>query len=604
MNGIQKLPLRSELQPEFKWHLEDIYESNDAWEKDFVKIEELLQKVPPYKNIIGDNPKNLLDIMKLQDEIECLYSKLFAYARMRRDEDNTDALYQSFVGKAVSLGTELSFALSFVTPEIISIPENILFKYMNEEAGLNLYKTCLLDLIRRKKHVLSEKEEKILALSNELANSIGDIFTMYNNADIKFPCVKDERGQDVELTKGRYIQFLESPIREIRKQAYEALYQTYGSMKNTLASTLIGNVKKNKFFSVARDYHSSLEQSLDLDNIPISVYDNLIDTVSKNLHLLQRYLRLRKKVLKLDQLYMYDIYCPIVPEANRNVSYQDAVKMVLKGLNPLGEQYISDLEKGFGSGWIDVYENAGKTSGAYSWSTYQSHPFVLLNYQGSLDDVLTLSHEMGHAMHSFYTNKTQPYVYTDTKIFVAEVASTVNESILMNHLLSVTEKNYEKAWILNNYLEAFRGTIFRQVMFAEFEKTIHQRLEKGNALTTEDLCVIYRELNEKYYGSEVTLDSHIEMEWARIPHFYRSFYVYKYATGFSSATSIAEQILNDGTPAIERYLNFLKSGSSDYPLELLKKVGVDLTTEAPIQDALNVFDSRLSELEELFETLF
>lgn len=603
MSNVQKLPQRSELKPEFKWHLEDIFVSNEEWEKGFIKTKDLLQKIPPYKGHIGENSKNLLGILRLKDEIECLFDKLFAYARMKRDEDNTVTVYQSMVGKAFSLGTEINSALSFVTPEIISIPDDIIIKYINEDNELALYKAYLQELLRTKKHVLSENEEKILALSGDLANSIADIFTMFNNADIKFPFVKDEQGQEVELTKGRYSRFLESPDRNVRKNAYEALYQTYGSMKNTLASTLIGNIKKDKFYAVARNYPSSLEASLDLDNVPVTVYDNLIDVVSRNLHLLQRYLKLRKKALKLDKLYMYDLYCPIIPEASRKVSYTEAVGMVSEGLNPLGEQYINDLNKGFESGWVDVYENVGKTSGAYSWATYQAHPYVLLNYQGSLDDAFTLAHEMGHAMHYFYTNKSQPFVYSGIKIFVAEVASTVNESLLINHLLSKTDNSKEKAWLLNNYLETFRGTVFRQVMFAEFEKIIHQRIETGNALTTEDICAIYRELNQKYYGSEVELDSNIEMEWTRIPHFYRSFYVYKYATGFSSATSITGQILNEGAPAVERYLNFLKSGSSDYPIELLKKTNVDLTTTAPIQDALNVFDKRLSELEELFNTL-
>jgi oligoendopeptidase F len=603
MDTAQKLPQRSELPSEFKWRLEDIYKSEAAWEEDFLKVKEMLQNVSPYKGRIGDSSKNLFEILKLQDEISCLFNKLFAYARMKRDEDNTVTLYQSLVGKAFSLGAEYNSVLSFVTPEIISIPETTITKYMDEESDLKVYNTYLKELLHKKNHVLSEKEEKILALSSELASSISDIYSMYNNADIKFPNVKGEQGQDVELTKGRYIRFMESPDREVRKKAYEALYKTYGSMKNTLASTLIGNIKKNKFYSVARNYSSSLEASLDLDNVSIDVYDNLIDIVSKNLPLLHRYLRLRKKALKLDELHMYDLYCPIVPEASRKVPYEDAVKVVSDGLSSLGEQYIKDLNKGFKSSWIDVYENVGKTSGAYSWGVYTSHPFVLLNYQGSLDDVLTLAHEMGHAMHSYYTHKTQPFVYSENKIFVAEVASTVNESLLINHLLSKTDKTQEKAWLLNNYLEAFRGTIFRQVMFAEFEKIIHQRIESGNALTAEDLCTIYKDLNEKYYGSEVTLDSYIEMEWARIPHFYRSFYVYKYATGFSSATSIAGQILRDGASAVEKYLNFLSSGSSDYPLELLKKTGVDLTTTAPIQDALNVFEKRLSELEKLLDTL-
>ena len=424
---------------------------------------------------------------------------------------------------------------------------------------------------------------------------------MYNNADIKFPYIKNEEGEEVEVTKGRYVSFLESKDRRVREDAFKAVYSTYSKMKNTLATTLTGNIKRNKFYATVRKYPSSLAASLDNDNISTEVYDNLIETVGKNLHLLDRYLKLRKKVLKLPELHMYDLYVPIVEEFDKKIPYEEAKSMVIEGLKPLGEEYSTYLKKGLESGWIDVYENEGKTSGAYAWGSYKTHPYVLLNYQDTINDVFTLAHEMGHALHSYYTNMTQPYVYSEYKIFVAEVASTVNESLLMRYLLPRAQSKAEKAYLLNHYLEEFRGTMFRQVMFAEFEKIIHQNIEQGEALNADQLCDIYYKLNEKFFAETVCVDKDIEMEWSRIPHFYSSFYVYKYATGFSAATAIAKSILSEGQSAVDRYLKFLKSGGSNYPLELLKLAGVDLSTPKPVQDALDVFKETLDELEALLE---
>lgn len=602
MENHQKLPKRGELDPAYKWRLEDIYESDERWKQDVDTVKEKLHEIMPMKGTLAESPENLFRCLKLQDNISSRYDKVLVYARMRKDEDNNNPIYQDLTEIAYSLATELDSKLSFIEPEIIAIPDSRLKEFLEQNTELALYKTYLEELIRKKKHILSEREEEILALSSEIARNPGDTFTMYNNADIKFPVIQDEKGQQVELTKGRYIRFLESPLQEVRKQAYEAMYQTYIQMKNTLGATLSGNIKKNRFFATVRKYPSSLEASLYQDNVPIQVYDNLIETINQKLPLLHRYLRLRKKALKLEQLNMYDIYCPMIHEIDHEVAWPDAVNRVKEGLKPLGEKYLQDLSKGFDSGWIDVYENEGKTSGAYSWGSYLTHPYVLLNYQGTLNDVFTLAHEMGHAMHKFYTNQTQPYIYSHYKIFVAEVASTVNESLLMSHLLEKTQNKQFRAYLLNHYLEEFRGTMFRQVMFAEFEKRIHEKAEKGESITTNELCSIYKGLNTKYYGAEVVIDDHIAMEWARIPHFYNSFYVYKYATGFASAVSITEQILREGEPAVQRYLNFLKSGSSDYPLELLKKAGVDLTTPKPVQDALEVFKDTLDQLEAELET--
>lgn len=598
-NKNNKLPKRSEIDSKYKWKLEDIYDDNQKWEEDFKRVQALSDEISRFKGRLGAGAEELLSCFKTCDDLLSLNDKVYVYARMRRDEDNAEAVYQAMTDRASALATGVYASISFIVPEVISIPEETLFGYINSNNELKVYSQYIKEILRQKKHILSEREEELLALSSEMASASHDIFTMFNNADIKFPFIKDEGGEEVEVTKGRYVKFLESRDRRVREDAFHAMYSSYKAQNNTLATTLISNVKKNKFYATARNYRSSLEMSLDADNITVNVYDNLIDTVNRNLDLLHRYTRLRKRALKLDALHMYDLYVPIVDQPEKNIDYKTALEMVEKGLQPMGNEYLGYLKKGFDSGWIDVFENEGKTSGAYSWGTYKTHPYVLLNYQGTINDVFTIAHEMGHALHSYYTSKTQPYIYSEYKIFVAEVASTVNESLLMQHLLKTTDDKGERAYLLNHYLEEFRGTVFRQVMFAEFEKIIHSKLEQGEALTSNALYSIYHDLNAKYYGSEVNIDSDIDVEWARIPHFYSSFYVYKYATGFSAATSLSRQILNEGKPAIDRYVDFLKSGGSDYPLELLKKAGVDLSTPKPVEDALAVFGEILTELESL-----
>jgi len=591
------LPARDEIDVKYKWKLEDIYASDDLWEEDFRKVRGMSEAMASYRGRLAGDMKTLMECLKLSEEMMALNDKIFVYARMRRDEDNAQPKYQALTDRAMALGTEVYASVSFMVPEILSIDEALLKKSIDEVEGLAIYRQYINELLRQKQHILSDREEELLALSAEMAEAPSDIFTMFNNADIRFGYIKDESGEEVEVTKGRYIKFLESRDRRVREDAFHALYGAYSSMINTLAASLNSNIKKNKFYATVRKYGSSLSASLDGDNVPVSVYDNLIDTVNKNLPLLHRYLRLRKKALKLEQLHMYDLYVPIVEEPAKQIAYEEALETVKKGLVPLGSRYLEDLENAFKSGWIDVFENKGKTSGAYSWGTHLTHPYVLLNYQGTINDVFTIAHEMGHAMHSFYTNKTQPYIYSEYKIFVAEVASTVNEALLINYLLSVTPDKKERAYLLNHYLEEFRGTLFRQTMFAEFEKITHGLTESGEALTAQEFCRIYRELNEKYFGSEVVIDDEIALEWARIPHFYSSFYVYKYATGISAAVSLSRQILKEGTPAVDRYIEFLKSGGSDYPLELLKKAGVDLTRPEPVEDALKAFETILDELE-------
>ncbi|PYG85012.1 oligoendopeptidase F [Ruminiclostridium sufflavum DSM 19573] len=599
MAANKDLPKREAIASKFKWKLEDIYSDISLWEKDFKKVKGIAVQISGFKGKLADSPEMLLDCLKMSDEVLSLNDKVFVFARMKRDEDNGNSTYQALTDRASTLATEVFAAVSFIVPEMLDIPEDKLLSYTEANSGLSVYLFTIQENIRQKGHILSDNEEHILALSAEISDAAGDIFTMYNNADIKFPYIKDEDGEEVEVTKGRYVAFLESKDRRIREDAFNAVYSTYKKMKNTLAAMLTSNVKKNRFYAMVRKYPSAIGASLDNDNVSVSLYDNLIETINKKLTLQDRYLKLRKKVLKLEKLHMFDLYVPMVEEFDRKIPYEEAKAIVLEALKPLGEEYVEFLQKGMDSGWIDVYENQGKTSGAYAWGTFKTHPYVLLNYQDTINDVFTLAHEMGHALHSYYTNMTQPYVYSEYKIFVAEVASTVNESLLMRYLLPRAKSKQEKAYLLNHYLEEFRGTVFRQTMFAEFEKTIHEKVEQGEALNAQELCDIYYGLNKKYFGAAVEVDEDIAMEWSRIPHFYSSFYVYKYATGFSAATAIAEKILTEGEPAVNKYLEFLKSGGSNYPIELLKIAGVDLSSPQPVQDALNVFEKTLDELEEL-----
>ncbi len=592
---------REEIGPEYKWKLEDIYADENSWEEDYKKLEEQIPALEKYKGVLGSSSTQLLQVLEFSHELERKAEKLYVYARMRRDEDNGNSHYQALFDRVQRLSIELGSASAYIVPEIISLAPEKIRAFLDENQDLQLYSRLLDELMRQKEHILSPEEERILAMSADLSLAAKNIFGMLNNADIKFPVIQDEEGKAVELTKGRYGSFMESNERRVRKEAFTALYGSYGKVKNTLAMSLASNVKNDIFYSRVRKYPSALEASLDQDNISPEVYERLVETVHNNMEPMYRYLRLRKKALGLDELHMYDIYAPLVKEFKSKVSYEKSQEMVLKALQPLGDEYLAILRGGLKGGWIDVYENEGKTSGAYSWGCYDSHPYVLMNYDDKLDDVFTLAHEMGHALHSYYSNKNQPYVYSQYSIFVAEVASTVNELLLIDYLLAQSREPREKAYLINHYLEQFRGTVYRQTMFAEFEKKIHEQVEQGQTLTAEGLCQSYRELNRLYYGPDTLLDEEIDMEWARIPHFYSAFYVYKYATGFSAAVALKEQILQEGKPAVARYLEFLKSGSSDYPLNLLRKAGVDLTTPEPVEKALQLFARLVTEMERVLD---
>ncbi|MDI9479179.1 MAG: oligoendopeptidase F [Syntrophomonadaceae bacterium] len=590
---------REDIPEEYRWQLEDIYQNQDEWEKDFSRVQELINHIGTYQGGVGESASGLKQVIEILNEMQCKGDNLYVYSRMRRDEDNSNAQYQTLFDRAEGLGVQANAAVAFVVPELLTMTREQVKEYEETEPELAVYAHYFDELFRQKEHILSEKEERLLAMSADLSSASNNIFTMLNNADIKFPHIRDENGQEVELTKGRYGRFMESRDRRVRQEAYEGLYSTYKGLSNTLAATLSSSVKRDIFYARARNYPSALHAALDQDNVPVDVYDQLIKSVHGHLDSMYRYMKIRKKMLQVDPLYMYDIYVPLVREFDMKVPYEEAKEITLKGLKPLGDEYLSVLRQGYERRWIDVYENQGKTSGAYSWGTYNTHPYVLMNYDDKLDDLFTLAHEMGHSLHSYYSNQTQPYVYSSYSIFVAEVASTVNESLLIDHLLKNTNDPQEKMYLLNHYLEQFRGTVFRQTMFAEFEKLTHERVEAGDALTPEALGELYRELNKKYYGPDVVMDDNICVEWARIPHFYSAFYVYKYATGFSAATAIKQSILEEGQPAIDRYLDFLKSGSYDYPINLLQKAGVDLTTPEPVEKALNYFTQLLDEFEKM-----
>lgn len=594
-----KLKTRSEISEQYKWHLEDIFSSDQAWEEEFLKAEKLLQRAESFQGHLGDSAEALLTCFDWMDEVGQSVGEIYTYARMRRDEDNRNAHYQALTDRAGALSVRVGSALAFVVPEILALPEGRLQEFRHANEKMALYDHALEDILRKREHVLSSQEEKLLAEMGEIAEGPSTIFGMANNADLKFSSIKNEQDEEVELTKGNYIQFMESEDRRVRQEAFETLYGTYQKQINTWAAILNSNIKGDVFFARARRYPSAIEASLDDDKVPLGVYDALIDTVREFLPEMHRYVKLRKKALGLDELHMYDIYVPIVSEVKMTIPYQEAVAMCREGLRPLGSDYGKVLEEGFTSHWIDVYENQGKTSGAYSWGTYRSHPYVLLNHQDTLDSMFTIAHEMGHSLHTYFSNRTQPHIYAGYKIFVAEVASTLNEALVMDHLLKTTEDPKLLAYLLNHYLEQFRGTVFRQTMFAEFEKKTHALVEQGEALTAELLSSTYLKLNEDYYGPDVVMDPQIAIEWARIPHFYNAFYVYKYATGFSAATALARKILDEGELAVERYLEFLSSGSSDYPIELLRKAGVDMETPVPVREALQVFTSLLDRLEGL-----
>ena len=593
------LRTREEIPAEAKWAIEDLYKNDSEWEADFTRLKERLPELSAYEGRLGESAQTLLSMQRLCDELNMIAEKVYVYANQRLHENTDNATYQNLSSRAQSLLVEMSERTSYIEPEIMELPEGTIERFLQENEELRVYGQYFENMIRQKSHVLPGEMEKLLASAGELAESPKDIFSMFNNADIRFPKITGEDGKEVEVTHGRFISLLQSKDQRVRREAFEALYSTYEKFRNTLAATYRANVKQEVFFARARKYGSDLEAALDGSHIPVSVYDNLIDVVHEQLPLMHRYVKIRKKLLGLDELHMYDLYTPMTENSGESFTFEEAKKTVLEGLAPMGEEYLSHLRDGFDHGWIDVYENQGKRSGAYSWGAYGTHPYVLLNFQGTLNDVFTLAHEMGHALHSWYSDETQPYIYAGYRIFVAEVASTCNEALLIHHLLKTAKDKKTKAYLINYFLEQFRTTLYRQTMFAEFEKITHGLQETGEALTAERLCSIYYDLNKAYFGEDICIDQQIEMEWARIPHFYTPFYVYQYATGFSAAIALSGKILKEGEAAVEQYKKFLKGGSSMYPLELLKLAGVDMEQKKPVEDALQVFSEYLDEMERL-----
>jgi len=596
---MDMLKTRGEIDDRYKWRLEDIFATNALWQEAAGEAEQKITEIRKYSGKFTKSAGALLACIEKLYELNGLVTKLYVYAYMRRDEDSANSFYQDLAGKADLIVTKFSAAVSFFEPELLTLQKEKIVKFMKKEPGLQKYAFVIDEIMRKKAHVLSKAEEKLLAMAGEATSAGQDVFLMFNNADIKFPIITDEDGNKVELTNGRYSKFMESPDRNTRKRAFKALYDTYGAYRNTLAAAYAGSVKSDKFYAEAQKYSSCLAAALYQDNVPSTVYNGLIQTVHANIKKLTPYLELRKKMLGVRKLHMYDLYVPFVPMPQKTYSFEEARDIVTEALKPLGKAYGEVLKTAFTDGWIDVYENQGKRTGAYSWGCYGCHPYVLLNWQGTINDVFTLAHELGHAMHTYYSNATQPPQYAEYKIFVAEVASTVNENLLVEYLIAHSKDDTEKAFLLNHYLEEFRATVFRQTMFAEFEKMAHKMYEKGETLTCEALSAMYYKLQKKYFKKVMKIDKEIALEWARIPHFYTAFYVYKYATGFSAATILAAGILSGDADKLARYLDFLKSGSSDYPLELLRSAGVDLSAPEPVQEALNLFENKVKQLEAL-----
>lgn len=583
----EKELLREQVAEKDTWKLEDIYATEAEWEQEYDDLTRIIPQLEQRKETILQDAKSLALGLKEIDKAAHMAERLYVYAKMKKDVNNLDEAAQARADRSLLINVRLSSAVSYINPLLLSVDSKVLLQYLSDCPDLSDYRFMIHDLLRMKNHVLSEKEERLLSMSGDFAGGAREIFTMLNNADLTFGTVKNEQGDTVQLTHGRYINLMHSHDRQVRENTYHTYYASFRQMLNTIAATYATSVKKDVFYAQSRGYQSALEKALYADNVPVSLYDRLIEIIHKNLPTMYRYIDIRKKVLGIDDFKMYDIYAPLVKDIKNNYSYAQAVEINIKGLRALGEEYMQTFERAFSERWVDVYETKAKTSGAYCFGTYGVHPYVLLNHRGDLDSVFTIAHEMGHAMHSYYSDKNQPYPLAGYTIFVAEVASTVNEILLTKYLLAHTEDERVRLYILNNYIDQFRTTVFRQTMFAEFEKIVHQMAEEGRALTAKEFSKVYGDLNRLYYGPQVDTDEDISLEWARIPHFYNAFYVYKYATGFSCAVQIANHIHTTGDT--KGYMEFLKSGGSDYPLEILKKADVDLLSGEPIESCMAAF---------------
>ena len=598
--NAKELKTRDQIDSKYKWNIEAMIPDESVISGELETIKKEAEAYgEDFAGRLTESADTLLAAFQKRDDIWRRLEKIYVYARMRRDENNAETKYQAMADQCNSVIAAVSASMAFFTPELLSASEETILAYIDAAPGLEIYRFAICDTMRQKAHILTQAEENILAQMSEITGATNDIFTMLNNADIKFGTIIDEDGDETEVTHGNFIKFMESHDRDVRKNAYNAVYDAYKELINTIASAYNYNTKTDVVSARIRKYESASAAALSGDNIPAEVYDNLVAEVHKNLPAMHRYVELRKKLLGVDKLYMYDMYVPLIKLPETSVSFEEGLDIMRDALQPLGEEYLTKMNKGIEEGWIDVYENKGKTSGAYSFGCYDSYPYILLNYTDTLKDVFTIIHEMGHSMHSRYTRDEQPYIYGSHSIFTAEVASTVNESLLMQHLLRTEDEKEMRKYLLNMHLEEFRTTLFRQTMFAEFEDITHKAIESGETLTAEWMCQQYEDLNAQYYGSAVEKDDVIRYEWARIPHFYNAFYVYKYATGYSAATAISKKILTEGKPAAQDYIRFLKTGESDHPIELLKIAGVDMSSPLPVQQAMETFNQLLDEFESL-----
>lgn len=595
--GIKK---RNELDPAYCWDLEAMFADDELWEKDFSEAARAAEDFRSFCGKMQEGPESLLEILKSRENMERKAEHLYVYANMRWHQDTANGKYQAMAGKSAQLLTQVNDAQAFVEPEILALSEQKVQKYMDNCPGLELYKRFFSEIFRGKEHVLTPDMEALLARAQDMANAPQQIFMNFNNADLTFGEIKDADGTAVTVTNGNYTVLLKNRDRRVRKDAFHAMYGAYEAHKNTLAATMDANTTAQRFFASARKYTSSRAMALDGAHIPEQVYDELIEAVHEGLPLMYRYMQIRKQVMAVDELHMYDVYVPLTKSFEKKYTFEEAKALVKDALSVMGEEYVSLLQEGFDNGWIDVCENEGKRSGAYSWGSYDSHPYVLLNYHGSLSDVFTLAHEMGHAIHSYYSHKNQPYVYAGYHIFVAEVASICNEMLLVQYLIGKAKDAEEKKYLINYLLEQFRTTLYRQTMFAEFEVKAHGLKAEGQTLTAQQLCEIYYELNRQYFGPNVVIDKEIAMEWSRIPHFYTPFYVYQYATGFAAALAISGKILRGEGNILAQYKTFLSGGCSMDCIDLLKLCGVDMTRPEPVREALSIFDKYLEEFGKLF----
>lgn len=591
---------RKEQKKENCWAIEDLYATDGDWEKDYSQLAGQMKNFESYKGKLGNSGETLLAAFQEMDLLKCNMEKLYVYANQRYHEDTGNHKYQELSARASRLEMELGHELSFFEPEIMEISVDRLESFYESVPELTKYKRKIQECLRMKPHILSKEMEEILAQTQEMGNAPQNIFSMFQNADLTFGRIVVD-GKKMELTQGNFVRILENKDRNVRKQAFTQVYAKYKEFQNTLAAAYSGNLAKDMFYVKVRKYPSCLDMELSQGNIPREVYTRLIEAVHRKLPAMYDYVEMRKKLLGVDQIHMYDVYVPIVDKVEKEIPFEEAKEIVKEGLAILGEDYVELLEQGFSQRWIDIYENKGKRGGAYSWGAYGTHPYVLLNYQGNLNHVFTLAHEMGHALHSYYSDHAQPYTYAGYFIFVAEVASTCNEALLIHHMLKNAQDDKEKAYLLNYFLDQFKGTVYRQAMFAEFEMLAHEKAEKGEGITAQLLEDIYYELNKKYFGDGMVSDPEIAMEWARIPHFYTPFYVYQYATGFSAAIAISNKIINGEPGIVEAYKKFLSGGSSMDCIDLLKLCGVDMTSTEPVENALQVFEERLAEFKEIME---